>query len=66
MYELLTIGLIVIIGGCGWSSYKIGRKDGAESLLEILHKQKIIAYDEKGNVRPNPFYEEPAQGPWQD
>ena len=58
MYELLTLALIIVLAGCAWTSYKIGRRDGAESLLEILHKQKIIAYDHNGEVRPNPFYQE--------
>lgn len=54
MMELLIPAILII--GCGWSSYKIGRADGAEALLEILHKRRIIAYDEKGNIKPNPFF----------
>jgi len=54
MYEFL-IGIIVV-SGAAWSSYKIGRKDGAEKLLTILQKQKIICYDENGHIKPNPFY----------
>jgi hypothetical protein len=46
----------VLIVACGYSSYKIGRADGAEALLEILHKKRIIAYDDKGNIKPNPFF----------
>ena len=58
MYDVIY-GVIIVVTmvACAWTSYKIGRRDGAESLIEILHHQKIIAYDEKGNIKPNPWFE---------
>lgn len=55
MYEIL----IALICGLGlaWSSYKLGRRDGAESLLNILQSKKIICYDDKGNIKPNQFFD---------
>jgi hypothetical protein len=55
MYEILI--LIPVLVACAYTSYKIGRRDGAESLMVVLHKQKIICYDDKGNVKPNPFFD---------
>lgn len=52
----MYITLAVITSACAWSSYRIGRKDGAGAMLDILQSQKIISYDVKGNVIPNPFY----------
>ena len=55
MYEIL----IALICGLGlaWSSYKLGRRDGAESLLNLLQSKKIICYDDKGNIKPNQFFD---------
>ena len=57
MYDIIfPIAMIGVVCASAWTSYKIGRKDGATALLEILQHQKIIAYDNKGNVKPNQFY----------
>jgi len=59
MYEILVITIVVCCIGCAWTSYKIGLREGASNMLDLLQKQKIIAYDNEGNVRPNPlFYED--------
>tara|TARA_A200000159_G_C7302525_1_gene330834 strand:- start:67 stop:273 length:207 start_codon:yes stop_codon:yes gene_type:complete len=55
-----TIMLLVTIGMM-YSSYKIGRREGAEACLEVLHKNKVICYDNKGNIKPNPFFD---HDPW--
>tara|TARA_Y100000114_G_C11649198_1_gene273287 strand:+ start:46 stop:216 length:171 start_codon:yes stop_codon:yes gene_type:complete len=51
---------ILCLAGCSWQSYAIGKKngltEGTEKALEILHEQKIISFDEKGNIVPNPFF----------
>jgi hypothetical protein len=48
-----------------WSSYRIGytegSRKGAEKCLEILHKQKVICYDNRGHIKPNPFFD---HDPW--
>ena len=56
-------GFILLVCGlcCAWTSYKIGRKEGAEAALNILYQQKIICYDNKGNIKPNPFFD---HEPW--
>ena len=41
----------------GMSMWKEGKKEGASRLLEILYDQKIIAYDNKGDIKPNPFWQ---------
>lgn len=46
----------ILIVACGYTSYRIGRKDGAEAMINVLHHNKIISYNEKGDVRPNPLY----------
>ena len=50
MIELYTFIIMLAAVGCAWSSYKIGRKEGAEAALEILYNKKIICYDDKGNI----------------
>ena len=61
MIELYTFIIMLVAIGCAWSSYKIGRKEGAEAALEILYNKKIICYDDKGNIKPNPFFD---HDPW--
>lgn len=60
MTELFIILLMLVTLGCSWSSYKIGRREGAEACLELLHEQKIICYDDKGHIKPNPFFDHDA------
>ncbi len=45
-------------GGIGYSCFKEGTKQGAEQALNILHQKKIICFDNRGNIKPNPFFEE--------
>ncbi len=40
-----------------YKCYQDGVKFGAEKALEILYNQKIICYDNKGNIKPNPFFD---------
>lgn len=60
MFEISFIIFILCLAGCSWQSYTIGKKngltEGTEKALEILHEQKIISFDEKGNIVPNPFF----------
>ena len=50
----------ICIAGCSYQSYKIGHHDGvrtgAEGALETLHEQKVISFDNKGNIVPNPYF----------
>jgi len=41
-----------------WQVWKQGIRTGAERAVTKLHELKIIAFDNVGNVKPNPFYEE--------
>ena len=45
----------------GYSMWNQGKQAGAERCLEILHLQKIIAYDHKGDIKPNPFWQPPKE-----
>lgn len=38
-------------------AYKQGIQEGVNRSLVILHEKKIIAYDNKGEIYPNPFFE---------
>ena len=50
----------ICIMGCSYQGYKLGHKDGvrtgAEGALETLHEQKVISFDNKGNIVPNPYF----------
>ena len=54
--EMVFIAFIVCCAGCGWSSYKIGYeqgvRQGAENTVDVLHENKIIRYNHKGEIRP--------------
>ena len=53
---------IMIVGACGlglgWSCWHAGLKHGAERTVEILHQNKIICYDRKGDIKPNQFWQD--------
>ena len=42
----------------GYHMWKQGLREGGNRLLDILHEEKIIAYDHKGDIKPNPFWQE--------
>lgn len=56
---IILVGIICLIGS-NYGSYKIGHNEGvragAESTVEILHDNKVISFDNKGNIVPNPFF----------
>tara|TARA_Y100000114_G_scaffold140893_1_gene146190 strand:+ start:120 stop:296 length:177 start_codon:yes stop_codon:yes gene_type:complete len=47
---------IIVIIGCGYTSYNLGIKkgvrQGAENTIDVLHERKIIRYDHKGDIQP--------------
>jgi hypothetical protein len=47
---------IFLIGGVGYTSYKIGVREGSERMIDKLHEIGVITYDEKGRIKPNPFF----------
>ena len=58
--EITTVEYILISLLCGYACYhfyKLGIKEGADRTINILHQQKIIAYDNRGEIYPNPFFE---------
>ena len=48
--------LYLILSSCiaaaGWSSYKIGLRQGAEKMLEHLQQGRIINIDDEGKITP--------------
>ena len=48
--------LFILIIGVGWSSYNIGIREGSEKMIDKLHEIGVITYDEKGRIKPNPFF----------
>lgn len=57
--EFWQIGLLIAFGAAfGYHMYRMGVKQGAIGMIDQLHKLKVISYDNKGEVRPNPFWEE--------
>ena len=56
----MEISFILISLACGLAchyAYKEGIKEGAERTIKVLHKEKVIAYDNTGQIYPNPFFE---------
>ena len=58
--QLSTDAIIVEICGIGlgYSCWKAGLQAGAEKTIEMLHALKIICYDNKGEIKPNQFWQE--------
>ena len=57
--ELWQIIVIALFGAAfGYNMYHQGIKQGAELCVAKLHEEKIISFDNAGNIRPNPFWEE--------
>jgi hypothetical protein len=52
-----AIVFIVCMIGSSYQAYKIGLRLGAEHTIDHLHTAKIIAYDHKGNIVPNKFFD---------
>jgi len=61
VYYMETWQIIILIlfgAGFGYHMYKIGIMEGAEICLIKLVEEKIISLDNKGNIKPNPFWKE--------
>jgi hypothetical protein len=50
MEIIITVAICII--GVGWTSYKIGIREGAEKMLEQLQEGKIIFIDDEGQISP--------------
>jgi|TARA_R110002153_G_scaffold76282_1_gene196658 hypothetical protein len=48
----LYLMLSACIAAAGWSSYKIGLRQGAEKMLEHLQEGSIIDIDDAGKITP--------------
>lgn len=48
---------VCCILGVGWTSYKIGIKEGGEKMIDMLEVIGIITVDENDDVHPNKLYE---------
>jgi len=53
--EYLIFSTVII--GVGWSSYKIGLKEGGEKMIGMLEILGIIYTDENDDIHPNKLYE---------
>ena len=47
--------------GFGYSSWRAGIKQGAENTVDLLRSKKIITLDNKGDIRPNLFWQPPEE-----
>ncbi len=57
--EFWQIAILIAFGAAfGYHMYKVGMKAGAVRCIEKLYELKVISYDNKGEIRPNPFWEE--------
>ena len=50
--------LAACIVGASYTSYRLGVRQGSEKTIDKLHSMKVIAFDQKGFIKPNPFYKE--------
>lgn len=48
--------LSLLCGAACHYFYKQGIREGAERCIKVLHDKKVIAYDNTGEIYPNPFY----------
>jgi hypothetical protein len=48
----IIITVVICIVGVGWTSYKIGIREGAEKMLDKLQEGKIIFIDDEGQISP--------------
>ena len=48
--------LSLVFGLTGHWAYKEGIREGANRTINILHQKKVIAYDNEGEIYPNPFF----------
>ena len=48
--------LAIIVAACGYRSFQIGVREGAERCVKKLHEEKIISIKTNGDIIPNPFY----------
>ena len=56
MIEMIIITAICIAGS-SYTAYHTGLRAGTEKMLSILHEQKIIRFDDEGNILPNPIFD---------
>jgi len=46
----------ICLSGASWQAYRQGIRDGCSKTVDRLYADKIISYDNKGNIVPNPFF----------
>ncbi len=49
--------IILAVAGASYRAYQIGIRQGADQCVEKLREMKIIAYDNKGNIVPNKWFD---------
>ena len=47
----------VCLAGASWQAFQQGIREGASRTVDKLHANKIIRFDNKGNIRPNEFFD---------
>ena len=58
MNEITMIVFILLSAGYGMYMHKQGIREGAARTVNKLHEMKVICYDNEGNIKPNPFFQE--------
>jgi len=57
----MTTSEIILLAcalGFGYTCWKSGLKQGTDTTIELLRSKKIITFDNKGDIKPNKFYQE--------
>ena len=50
--EVEHIIFLIVLLGCGWTSWRMGVQEASEKTIDILHAMKIISYDKNGEIVP--------------
>tara|TARA_B100001057_G_scaffold338280_1_gene339054 strand:+ start:192 stop:374 length:183 start_codon:yes stop_codon:yes gene_type:complete len=50
--------ICIVVALCGWQSWQLGIREGAERAVKRLHQEKIISIKPNGDISPNLFWVE--------
>lgn len=50
--DIEHIVFLIVLIGCGYTSWRMGVQEGSERTVDILHTMKIISFDNNGDIVP--------------